>query len=175
MTARSVDIQLHDQDVQAAFNHLLAANADLGPAWRAIGELLTESTKRRFETSTSPDGRRWAPNSPITLAAMLAQRKGSFNKRDGKLSAKGAGLVMAKKPLLGESKALSTTITYRVVSDGVLIGSPMEYAAMQHFGGTKAEFPNLWGDIPARPIFGVSPEDNAGILEILQNHLLGQK
>lgn len=175
MTARSVTVEVHDQDVLAAFNRLAAANADLGPAWRAIGELLQESTKRRFESSTAPDGRRWAPNSPVTLAAMLAQRKGAFRKGDGKLSAKGAGLVMSKKPLLGESKALSTMIIYRVISDGVVIGSPMEYAAMQHFGGSKAEFPNLWGDIPARPFLGVSAQDRGDILEILQNHLLGQK
>lgn len=170
-----IEIKVHDQEVLAAFNRLLSANADLGPAFRAIGERLTETTKRRFETSTGPDGRRWASNSQVTLAAMLARRKGAFNKRDGKLSAKGAGLVMAKKPLLAESKALSTTITYRLVSDGVVIGSPMEYAAMQHFGGTKAMFPNLWGDIPARPFLGVSAEDRTDILEILQNHLLGSR
>jgi phage gpG-like protein len=29
----------------------------------------------------------------------------------------------------------------------------MPYAAMQNFGGTKAEFPHLWGDIPARAFF----------------------
>lgn len=171
----TVTIEIHDQDVLAAFNRLAAANANLTPAFRAIGERLAESTKRRFETSTGPDGRRWAPNSPVTIAAMLARRKGAFRKGDGKLSAKGAGLVMAKKPLLGESKALSTGINYRVVADGVFVGSPMQYAAMQHFGGSKAEFPNLWGDIPARPFLGVSDQDRGDILEILQNHLLGQK
>lgn len=170
-----ITIEVHDQDVLAAFNRLAAANADLGPAWRALGELLTESTKRRFETGTGPDGRRWALNSPVTLAAMLARRKGAFRKGDGKLSAKGAGLVMSKKPLIGESKALSTTITYQVAPDSVTIGSPMQYAAMQHFGGSKAEFPRLWGDIPARPFVGVSAQDRGDILEILQNHLLGQK
>jgi phage virion morphogenesis protein len=168
-----IEIKVHDQDVLAAFNRLQAANADLGPAWRAIGELLVESTKRRFETSTGPDGRRWAPNSPVTFVAMLAQRKGAFNRRNSKLSAKGTGLVMAKKPLIGEAKALSTTITYRVAPDSVTIGSPMEYAAMQHFGGTKAMFPSLWGDIPARPFLGVSESDNGDILDILQAHLLG--
>jgi phage gpG-like protein len=145
-----ITIEVHDQEVLAAFNRLLAANADLGPAWRAIGELLEESTKRRFETSTGPDGRRWASNSQVTLMAMLAQRKGAFNRRNSKLSAKGTGLVMAKKPLIGEVKALSTSITYRGAPDSVTIGSTTEYAAMQHFGGTKAKFPNLWGDIPAR-------------------------
>lgn len=174
MSTRSVDIQLHDQDVQGAFNQLLAANADLGPAWRAIGELLKESTKRRFDSGTTPDGRRWAPNSRATYEA-LARKSGEFRRSDGKLSGgqKGAGLLMAKKPLI-RGGYLQDTIDYRVLSDGVLIGSPREYAAMQHFGGSKAEFPNLWGDIPARPIFGISPEDNADILEILQNHLLGR-
>jgi len=53
----------------------------------------------------------------------------------------------------------------------VMIGSPMEYAAMQQFGGTKAEFPNLWGDIPARPFLGISSQDENEILTILRNYL----
>jgi len=175
MTARSVTVEVHDQDVLAAFNRLAAANADLSPALRLIGETLKESTKRRFETSTGPDGQRWPANSQATYEA-LARKKGEFRKGDGKLSGgkKGAGLVMAKKPLIGELKALSHTIDYQDDATSVTIGSPMGYAAMQHFGGTKAEFPNLWGDIPARPFLGVSAEDKGDILEILQNHLLGR-
>lgn len=61
----TVNIELNG-DVLGAFNRLLAANADLGPAWRAIGNLLEESTKRRFGPGIGPDGRRWLPNSPAT-------------------------------------------------------------------------------------------------------------
>lgn len=168
----TVTIQLHDQDVRAAFDRLLANDRDLTPAMRAIGERLSETTKRRFETGTGPDGQRWAPNSRATYEA-LARKRGTFNKRDGKLSAKSTGLLASKKPLIGESKALSTTINYRPTATSVTIGSPMVYAAMQQFGGTKATFPKLWGDIPARPFLGLSAQDKSDILEILQDHLLG--
>ena len=148
---------------------------------RAIGERLTETTKRRFETSTGPDGRRWAPNSRATYEALANRGKGNFRKKDGKLGAKGAGVVMSKKPLIGESKALSTTIDYQADATSVTIGSPMEYAAVQQFGAvqgalgrTKRNGPIPWGNIPARPFLGVSPTDRTDILEILQNHLLGR-
>jgi phage gpG-like protein len=51
------------------------------------------------------------------------------------------------------------------------IYSTMEYAAMQQFGGSKTEFPNLWGDIPARPFFGIANEDEDAILKIIRDHL----
>lgn len=176
----TVTIRLHDQAVLAAFNQLLANARDLTPAMRAIGERLTETTKRRFETGTGPDGQRWAPNSRVTYEA-LARKRGTFNKRDGKLSAKSTGLLAGKKPLIGESKALSTTINYRYTATSVAIGSPMVYAAVQQFGAvqgalgrTRRGGPIPWGDIPARPFLGASDQDKSAILEILQNHLLGQ-
>lgn len=174
-------IEIHDQDVRAAFARLLGASRDLTPAMKAIGERLAETTKRRFETSTGPDGRRWAPNSQVTYEALARRGKGSFNKRDGKLSTKGAGVVMAKKPLIGESKRLSTEINYQASATQVTIGSPMEYAAVHQFGvlrgalgRTKRGGPIPWGDIPARPFLGVSDADKTDILEILQNHLMGR-
>lgn len=32
-------------------------------------------------------------------------------------------------------------------------------------------FPNLWGDIPARPFLGLSPSDEQGILDIVEEFL----
>jgi len=43
--------------------------------------------------------------------------------------------------------------------DAVEIGTNLPYGAMQQFGGTKAEFPHLWGDIPERPFLGLSKDD----------------
>ena len=196
-------IELHDQDVRAAFARLLGASRDLTPAMKAIGERLAETTKRRFETSTGPDGRRWAPNSQATLEALLSRGSGQFSaftdiasrkqkltrsgtkagyfRKDGRLGAKGAGLLTSKKPLIGKSKRLSTEINYQASATQVTIGSPMEYAAVHQFGvlrgalgRTKRGSPIPWGDIPARPFLGVSEADKADILEILQNPLLGR-
>ena len=34
------------------------------------------------------------------------------------------------------------------------------YAAMMQFGGQKSEFPQLWGDIPARPYLPMDSNNN---------------
>lgn len=171
-------IDINDGDVTAALNRLIAANSNPAPALKAIGEALVAQTKRSFETGTDPWGRRWAPNAPATIAAMLARRDGNFRQRDGKLSAKGAGRVMAKRPLIGESRQLSTRIHYQVEGNTLVVGSPMVQAAMQQFGGMKSQFPNLWGDIPARRFMPVtaagelSPEARRTVVDVIQEALL---
>ncbi len=57
-------------------------------------------------------------------------------------------------------------------NDTLAVYSPKGYAAMQQFGGTKSEFPNLWGDIQPRPFLGISPDDETEILSIIEGHLL---
>jgi phage virion morphogenesis protein len=132
----------------AALERLAQSAANPRPALLAIGEKLTESTKQRFVSSTAPDGARWAPNKASTLAR------------------KGAG-----KKVLVNNSILSTTIHYAVDDHGVSIGSALEYAAMQQFGGSKSRFPNLWGDIPARPFLGVSQADEDTIERVVEDYL----
>lgn len=194
-----IKIEVHDREVLDAFNRLQAASIDLTPSMRAIGELLIESTKRRFDTSTGPDGERWAPNTRATMEALLTRGSGQFaaysdvstRKRkytragtkagyflkDGALGYKGRNLMMHKKPLV-DLGLLQATIGYDADADRVLVGSPMEYAGTHQFGAvqgalgrTRRNVPIPWGDIPARPFLGVSNADRDGILEILQNHL----
>lgn len=144
---------------------------DMSPVLSDIGEYLADTTKNRFDTSTAPDGSKWTPNSVVTILNYLGIYSGSYNQKDGKLSANGAGRVMSKKPLIGETRSLMSTIFYRLDGNtAVEIGSPMEYSAMQQFGGTKGQFQNLWGDIPAREFLGVSPADERGILGIITDY-----
>ncbi|WP_026601642.1 phage virion morphogenesis protein [Methylomonas sp. 11b] len=141
-------IEWDDREVLKAFQKLEAKTGNLRPAFLEIGEELTESTKDRFVKGVGPDGQRWQDNSAVTI-----EQKGR------------------NKPLVGESGKLMDETNYQLFgNDAVFIGSPMEYAAMQHFGGTKSEFPWLWGDIVARPIYGISDSDEAMILAILDNH-----
>jgi phage virion morphogenesis protein len=145
-----VEVEIDDEEIRRALQHLLEVSGNLRPALQEIGERLTESTKHRFETITGPDGRRWPLNS--VLSTLLY--------KDG------------DRPLTGETGALMDTIHWQLVGDdAVEIGSPMEYAAMQQFGGTKAEFPHLWGDIPARPFLGISDDDKDAILDEIQAHI----
>lgn len=167
-----LEINLLNDDVQRALKDLAGRLGDLRPALKAIGEDLQESTKRRFETSTAPDGTPWEPNSPVTIARQVHSVKGTRTKDGQLLTKKGAARWDSKKPLIGETKALSEQIHWALQGQSaVVVFSSMEYAAMQQFGGTRAEFPHLWGDIPARPFFGLSDKDQALIERTLREHL----
>lgn len=166
-----IEIKVDSARVMSAMAQLAQAAASPRPALLAIGESLVESTKKRFETSTAPDGARWAPNSQATYLGMVNSfGKGNFNK-GGKINARGATRVVGKKPLIGATRSLSTEI-YPALDGNVLrVGSTMKYAAMQQFGGKKSQFPNLWGDIPAREFLGVSTSDEAMIVSTVSNYL----
>jgi phage gpG-like protein len=165
--------EITDADAVSAFNRLIALGQDPSGMLMGIGEVATDFTKRRFELSADPYGEPWEPNSDATLRKMLHDGSGTFTKK-GKLSAKGGKMLAGKKPLIGESKTLSTQIHPTVIgNDGVVVASSAVQAAMQHFGGTKSQFPHLWGDIPARPIFpdesrGLPDELNQDIADVLR-------
>lgn len=143
-----IEFSIDNSRVLAKFNKLLQKTGDLSPALREIGEDLTESTKQRFSSATAPDGTAWAPNKPSTLE----HKHGSRPLTDG--------------------GTLGDTIDYQIRgTDELLIGSPMEQAAMMQFGGTKSEFHNLWGDIEGREFLGISDEDEGVILDTVERHL----
>lgn len=177
-----ITIEVNDTQVLSVLAELGRRCSNLKPAMKEIGEDMVESTKRRFATATSPDGTPWAPNSATTLImfgnSLLGHRnkKGersyTYSKAGGVLNSKGMDRLVNKKPLIGETKTLQTTINYQLEGgSAVHIGSPKVYAAMQQFGGTKAQWPHLWGDIPARPFLGVSDLDKANILDIVGSYL----
>ncbi len=158
-------------DVSSALAKLQATAAKMGNlsgVHQAIGEQLVDSTKQRFASSTAPDGSTWQALSLTTLERYVATFGKSHFGASGRLNKSGANRVMSRKPLVGESKSLSTQIHYEVSTDGnaLTVGSPMVYAAVQQFGqkkgasGTsKRGSPIPWGDIPARPFLGLSRAD----------------
>lgn len=164
-----IEIKVENKSVINALERLARAAANPRPALLAIGESLVLSTKKRFETSTAPDGTRWAPNSQVTYLMHLGGAK-SNHRKDGRINSRGAEKVMGKKPLIRKG-ILSQQISYAVDGNGLRIGSPMEYAAMQQFGGKKSKFPHLWGDIPARPFLGISDADEQMIVSTVDDYL----
>ena len=149
-----LELRIDTKAAMSTLQRLAQKAAHLGPVLRAIGEDLTESTKKRFESGSGPEGQAWAANKASTLEHKTGSR-----------------------PLVGNSggqAALGTSIAYQLQgSDGLLVGSGKEYAAMQQFGGTKAEFPHLWGDIPARPYLGLSAQDCKEIELTVEYYLMG--
>ena len=152
-----IEIKVDNKNVIAALDRLAKAAANPRPALLAIGDDLVLSTKKRFETSTAPDGTRWEPNRQSTYLQHLGSAK-SNHRKDGRINSRGAAKVMGKRPLIGVG-TLSKQIYSNVDGNGLQVGSTMEYAAMQQFGGKKSKFPHLWGDIPARPFLGISAAD----------------
>ena len=151
-----IQFEMDTRRVEEAFALLKARCADTTPARPELGEYLIESTKDRFRRKEAPDGTPWAPNSPLTI-----ERKG----RDD--------------ALVGESKRLGREFHYRLEGDdGLSFGSPLEYAAVQHFGAEQGEFgrsdrntPIPWGDIPSREIIGLSADDEYTAIEIFADYL----
>jgi len=162
-----ISVEFDDAEVLGVLQELAQRGEDLQPALRDLGEYLIDSTKERFRAGKGPDGAPWARNSPVTITRLAS--------RYGKKTA--AGVAAGKKPLIGESKSLSTQIHARVGSAEVAAGSATEYAAVQQFGARKGAFgatasgvPLPWGDIPARPFLGISDADKTAILDIVQAH-----
>lgn len=174
-----IEVQFDDSEIMEALGKLkVKMTTGRRPVMAEIGEYLTESTKERFADGKGPDGEAWAANSETTINQMLGRTKGNYRKVRGGMSAKGKRRVAGKKPLIGESKALSSGIHYKATKDDVEVGSSMIYAAVQHFGASKGEFGNTkrntpipWGDIPARPYLGFSDDDRSEVLTILERYL----
>ena len=175
-----IRIEIDDREVRQALAELQRRVGDMTPAMREIGDVLAQSTIDRFKASTAPDGSRWAPNSPATILSYLQGKSGAFSKRDGRLTKKGAAVVMKKKPLIGETKSLSSKFSHRADRASVEVFSTVKYAATHQIGAKKGEYgrtrrgaPIPWGDIPARPFMGLSESDKRSVLEIIEEHLAG--
>lgn len=137
---------------------------------REIGEDLVESIKQRFETSTAPDGSRWAPNSMATIMGYLEGSSGNFRK-DGRLSKKGATRVMTKKPIVA-SGLLQDSIAYQVAGDNLFVGTN-RFAGQWDGGAAVHQFGSKDGTIPARPFLGADEEDVQRMLDVLERFLAG--
>jgi phage virion morphogenesis protein len=153
-----IEVQVDDAELTAALERLSRTYADSQSAFQEAGELLMRSTKKRFKDKKAPDGSPWPANAPATQA----RKKGKNN------------------PLIGESKRLRREIHYRARADVLEIGSPLEYAAAQHFGARRGAFgatakgaPIPWGDIPPRAFLGLSDDDRKGVLQIMEEHVRG--
>lgn len=161
-------VGLNAADFDKGLRKLELAAVNLLPVYEDIGQEVVNSTLRRFETSTAPDGTKWEPNSPVTMGRLIGT---NMRKKDGTLNKRGELRVASKKPLISESRLLSTEVHSVVGPTGVTVGSNKVQAAMMHFGGKKADFPHLWGDIPARNFVGLSAADEREILALMLDHL----
>lgn len=167
----TLTVRLDSAAVLARLQEIARRVDDLSPAMRGIGELVAESTKERFASSTGPDGQRWKANAPSTVLAMLNKVRGAYSKRDGKLTKRGATAVAGKRPLV-DTGILQDTIRYQLTADGngVEIGTN-RFAGEWEGGAAVHQFGDKKGNIPARPFLGLSANDEREILDVLDRFM----
>lgn len=122
-----------------------ALGEDAGLMLAHIGEHLLRTTRERGVRQVSPTGRPWLPLSP------------SYKRWKDKVRP-GVPKLKFDFHMLGDQ------LSYQVVGRTLLVGTNAIYGAIHQFGGDP---------IPSRPWLGLSIEDEQAILDIAQDHLLG--
>ena len=119
----------------------------------SIGVEMETQTKERFQTKTSPDGDDWAEIAQST--------KNFYRKKYGSENpGKGTLWSLSSVPMID-------TVTSEVSSWSVLVGATKVYAAVHQYGWSER-------NIPARPYLGLSSEDKADIIGIINTFLEGR-
>ena len=107
---------------------------------RLAGAEMVYHTEERFANQHGPDRQPWLPSKRAII-------------QNGKT--------------LRDTDRLLSSLTWIALPDGAKWGTNVIYARMMHYGGKKALFPHLWGDIPARPFMGMNDDDRASVLNII--------
>ncbi len=140
----SFTVEIDDAVAKAMLANLANKPNELKPLLAAIGAELLISTRDRFDTSTGPDGQRWADPISAAYRAYKASKSGG------------------NKPNIF-SKIMRDTITMDVGSDELTIGSNVEYARRRQLGMGSNE--------PARPFLGISSGDEKFINDAVADFL----
>lgn len=151
-----IRIALDAARLSAALAEAADSLDDMSPLMGAIAGSLRDNAEARFALNEAPDGTTWAANSPVTLARKTDPR-----------------------PLRRHVVMLDTLGT-DYGPDFAEVGVGTIYAAVHQFGAAEGAFgrtsrngPIPWGNIPARPMLGVSDKDETDILDLIQDYLAG--
>ncbi len=188
----AITVRFDDAAVLARLAEIARRVDDLTPALRGIGEILVESTKKRFDTSTGPDGQQWERLAAATVLGRLEQITGAFaaysnvktgkqgltrvgNKKgaylkDGSLSTRSRRALEAVTPLV-DTGELRDGIRYQVTGGKTLEVGTNRFAGEWTGGAAVHQFGNKKGTIPARPFLGISDADRGEVLAILDRFL----
>ena len=178
-----INIEIEDTTVLSRLSELSAALTPAGMrvAYGEIGEQLVDSTQRRFDTSTAPDGSPWAPLKAGTVLAALqtlfGNREDRVYKKNTRWGKKGEEKKDVKtfranrKPLVATG-LLQGNVHHQVNDGGVDIGTNRFVGDFEP-GEAVHQFGSKNGRIPARPFLGLSASDKTTVLEIVGRHLRG--
>jgi phage virion morphogenesis protein len=141
-------IGVDDRRLQIVFTETTKVLDDLTPAMGAIGEYMVGRTRERFDESTAPDGRRWAPLAEATIRAKRRRQKGGQG-RTGKSIAR---TNASAEDILKDTYLLRDTIAYRPTARDVAIGTPQRYGLHHQYGAPRR-------NVVARPFLGANNDD----------------
>lgn len=161
MPRPGIDIQIDDRQVLETLNRLIQRGQDLRPVMRDISTVLMGVVRDAFDDETDPaTGEKWPRLSDKTT---IPRRQESGHWPGSVLQVTGR---------------LAASISQDYGDDYAVVGTNLPYARTHQFGAKQGEFgrtsrggPIPWGDIPARPIFGIDDEGRAEILDILAAYL----
>jgi phage virion morphogenesis protein len=147
-------VTVTDQGLRRALENMADRARDLQPVLQSAGEALVERTKRRFETSTDPDGKPWQPLSAVTDRLWEAKRLGGPKnlKKDGSLRAH-AERSKANRRILVDEGNLRRQIVAMASKDTLVVRATTQYAAIHQFGGQAGRGRKT--NIPARPFLPI--------------------
>ncbi len=144
MAGTQITIDLDTARVDTAFRRLVAAGADLTDPMAEIGEILVASTQDRFDEGVSPEGFAWSPLDPEYEAYKREKRPNA--------------------EILVFDEFLVAGFVYHADAGGVDIGTNSVYGATHQYGDAGR-------GIPTRPFLGVSADDEAAILDVLNDYI----
>ena len=146
LTGASISITTSDDQLLRNLQELAEA-PDTTPLMYRMGEYFQGSTQQRFTTQTDPQGLAWKPLSP----GYIKRKK------------KNTSLILTLNAYLRRY-----ILAQVLAADTVAWGSNRVYAAIHNAGGNGS---GINGNMPQRQFLGVSDEDNAEVLAIVQDWL----
>lgn len=146
----------------------LKENGERAPPLVAISEKMKTSVDLRFKKGVDPDGNKWAA---LSIESTL-----KFNYREGDYPRKG------DSPLRDTGR-LQRSITPKSGNGFAKVGTNVEYAPTHQFGAAKGSFAQIptvngkmrpipWGNIPARPFFGITNEERKKYNKIILDYII---
>lgn len=189
MAGFNIRIEIDEEEARRNLSALLERMADPRPFYENVGEQIQFSVIERFQSETAPDGTPWTPLRPATIASRLRRKKSA----QGILRDSGAMRTAITHEVAGDGVRIGVAsgIAYGAIHQfGGTIDMPARAGkifrrqfADGSFGRRFAKRKNKTSvatdvqvgahqiTIPARPFLGLSPQDEADIIEIARRWL----
>lgn len=169
-----IEIEVRDEGAREALARIGRPDLLRG-ALAAAAEFMLGVTRQRFLEARAPDGQPWAPLSPATIERRQRARAGVGLERRGERArvTREVAAATGVRPLIWSGR-LSTDWHARSDDREAVVYTPVTYAAVHQFGarrgslGTYRGRPIPWGDVPARPFLGLSEEEQARLVGVIE-------